>query len=122
MKGYNISTPFVSLTPDGVLTLRAGYAWDGASGPTFDTPAVMLAALLHDALYQLATLEKSPKFKRYADAMLYAIMRANGSYCWRARVWQWMVNKFGTPQPRKETAIPAELPVGWAWAAPMKFK
>ena len=43
---------FIRLTPDGILTVFAGYAWDGASGiPT--TKITRTASLFHDALYQL---------------------------------------------------------------------
>lgn len=44
---------FVGMTPDGMLTIAAGYAWDGASGPAIDTHTIMRASLVHDALYQL---------------------------------------------------------------------
>ena len=35
-----ILTGYLKLTPNGVLTIRAGYAWDGPSGPAIDTPMV----------------------------------------------------------------------------------
>lgn len=44
------------LTTDGFLTIRAGYGWDGASGPMLDTNSVMRASLIHDALYELIRL------------------------------------------------------------------
>jgi len=44
---------FLELDPDGKLTIWAGYAWDGPSGPTFDTSDFMGPSLVHDALYQL---------------------------------------------------------------------
>ena len=37
----------------GVLTIHAGYAWDGASGPVVDTVNSIRATLVHDAVYQL---------------------------------------------------------------------
>lgn len=48
-----LETDFITLNTDGVLTLSAGYAWDGASGPALDTPSFMRASAVHDALYQL---------------------------------------------------------------------
>ncbi len=48
-----INTRFLTLTRDGVLTVRAGYAWDGMSGPVRDTVHNHHAGLCHDALYQL---------------------------------------------------------------------
>ncbi len=44
---------FIILFDDGRLCVREGYAWDGASGPIADTPEVMRASLVHDALYEL---------------------------------------------------------------------
>lgn len=44
---------WIDLTPEGLLTIKAGYAWDGPSGPTFDTKNFMRGSLVHDALYQL---------------------------------------------------------------------
>ncbi len=45
--------PFIFLSTDGWLCIRTGYSWDGASGPIVDTPEVMCASLVHDALYEL---------------------------------------------------------------------
>lgn len=36
----------------GTLIVQAGYCWDGASGPTFDTKNSMTPSLVHDVLYQ----------------------------------------------------------------------
>lgn len=44
---------FITLEPSGKLTIYAGYAWDGPSGPTLDTRDFMRGSLAHDALYQL---------------------------------------------------------------------
>ncbi len=55
----------------GKLLVRARYAWDGPSGPTFDTPTNMRASLFHDALCQLigeGLLDK--KYRKYADELL----------------------------------------------------
>lgn len=48
-----IDTRFISLDEEGLLIIKAGYAWDGPSGPTIDTPNSMRGSLVHDALYQL---------------------------------------------------------------------
>ncbi len=44
---------FVSLTIDGLLIMRAGYAWDGASGPAYNDKAFVRSSGVHDALCQL---------------------------------------------------------------------
>ena len=48
-----IDTELFSLTTDGWLTIRHGYAYDGPSGPTIDTPDFMRGSLVHDVLYQM---------------------------------------------------------------------
>jgi len=53
IRGYEISTPFLAMDRYGKLTIYAGYAWDGPSGPSIDTLTFMRASLVHDALYQL---------------------------------------------------------------------
>lgn len=49
----DIHTEYISLLTDGTLIVQKGYAWDGPSGPTIDTPDTMAASLMHDAGYQL---------------------------------------------------------------------
>lgn len=51
--GKTVSTKLLSMTAKGLLTIREGYAWDGASGPAIDTKTVKRASLIHDAIYQL---------------------------------------------------------------------
>ena len=48
-----IDTEYIALDDNGDLTIRAGYAWDGASGPAIQTQDSMRASLIHDAYYQL---------------------------------------------------------------------
>ena len=50
---FEIKTNYILLSVDGTLTVVAGYAWDGPSGPTIDTLNFMRGSLVHDALYQL---------------------------------------------------------------------
>jgi len=49
----DIVTLYARLTAKGLLTLRAGYAWDGASGPAVDTPDFIRPSLVHDGFYNL---------------------------------------------------------------------
>ena len=51
--GVLADTEWIALDGEGLLTIRAGYAWDGASGPVIHTPENMRASLIHDAYYQL---------------------------------------------------------------------
>lgn len=51
--GYKIRTDYITLTPTGWLTIRKGYAWDGATGLPSTPRSLMRASLVHDAMYQL---------------------------------------------------------------------
>jgi len=79
-----VSCGFVSLS-DGVLTIQHGYAWDGPSGPTWDTKTFMRGSLVHDALYQLIRTFDGCVSRKFADETLYRICREDGM-C-RARAW-----------------------------------
>ncbi len=67
------------LDADGLLTLRKGYAWDGPSGPTWDTRNFMRGSLVHDALYQLMREELLPRMYRdTADRLLRQTCQEDG--------------------------------------------
>jgi len=76
----HIHTQYISLLKDGTLICNLGYAWDGPSGPTFDTPEAMAASLPHDAGYQLiheGHLDDS--YKEKFDTLLKQIMVEDSS-------------------------------------------
>lgn len=50
IRGESIQDREFTLDPSGTLTVRAGYAWDGASGPTYDSASSMRPSLVHDVL------------------------------------------------------------------------
>lgn len=80
-----IDTDYIALTSDGVLTVKKGYAWDGPSGPTFDTKNFMRGSLVHDALYQLMREELLPgSCRKDADLELHRICREDGMSKFRA--------------------------------------
>ena len=93
---FPVDTPFLKLDMNGNLIIKAGYAWDGASGPTWDTPSCKRGALIHDALYQLMREEKiSLTNRNRADDLLRDICIEDGMYKWRARLWHYFVGKAG---------------------------
>lgn len=109
--GYSIKLLFLSLHPDGLLTIFTGYAWNGASGPTFDTLNSMIGSLIHDVGYQLIRLGLiDPKYKEYLDQVLHDICTEDGMYSWRADYWRWAVLNFGvgstkpSAEPKEEVA------------------
>lgn len=95
----DISTPdmpvFIQLTGDGMLTINAGYAWDGASGPSINNKTIIRGSLVHDALYQLmraGVLLRS--YKRYADELFRDICIEDGMFKFRAWYVFHAVDKF----------------------------
>lgn len=88
--------PWVALDPSGVLTIREGFSWDGASGPCIDTPTVMQASLAHDALYLLIRQRKLPKSARLeADRTLRTLCLQGGVSTFRANYIYFFVRLFG---------------------------
>lgn len=91
-----VDTPFIVLTLDGALTLKEGYAWDGPSGPTLDTPTAMRASLFHDGGYNLARDGHLPgeKNRRKIDRGFYERLQADGMWEIRAKVWYRSVRRW----------------------------
>ena len=59
------------LLPHGLLKVFPGYAWDGPSGPTIDTKAVMRGSAGHDPIYQMMSEGKLPlSCRKAADILL----------------------------------------------------
>ena len=91
-----VCSDFICLDAHGLLTIKKGYAWDGPSGPTFDTPSFMRGSLVHDALYQLISEGLLPDFFReYADRTLYRLCRDDGMSSVRAWYVYKAVQAFG---------------------------
>lgn len=86
IKGYIIDTRWLSLSLDGTLLVKDGYAWDGPSGPTIDTPSFMRGSLIHDALYELIRKGFIPQeYKIEADLILKEICLEDDM--WEIRAW-----------------------------------
>ena len=84
--GQEASSAYLTLDAKGYLHIRAGYAWDGPSGPTYDTKTFMRGSLIHDALYQLIREKLLPlTFREEVDQILFRICRDDGMWGLRAR-------------------------------------
>lgn len=83
----DIVTEYINLTTKGEIGIKKGYAWDGPSGPTFDTRDFMRGSLVHDALYQLIRQGYLSKimWKIQADIELVKICKEDGMS--RLRAW-----------------------------------
>ena len=87
--------PFIILRPSGHLSIGPGYAWDGPSGPTFDTPNFMRGSLIHDALYQLmrnGLLRED--FREDADKEIKKACLEDGMTRFRAAYAYWSLRRF----------------------------
>lgn len=92
----DIEEGWIFLGEDGWLSVKHGYAWDGSSGPTFDTRNTMRASLLHDAIYELIRKEQLPAdSKERADELYYSYLVADGVWKIRARWHYTAVRLFG---------------------------
>lgn len=81
-----VISPVITLDANGLLTIRKGYAWDGPSGPTIDTPNFMRGSLVHDALYQLMREEMiGQEHREYSDELLRGICLEDGMS--KIRAW-----------------------------------
>lgn len=104
---------WLTLSPDGLLTVRKHYAWDGVTGFP-DLNVLMRASLVHDALYQLIRegqlgadrrIDADREFQRLAAqdgfveplaAVAYAALRLFGGFATKPsprRPW------VGSPRP-----------------------
>lgn len=93
-----IKTRFITLDTAGLLTIRWGYAWDGPSGPTFDTKNFIRGSLVHDVLYQLMRIRMlGPWHREAADKELRKICLEDGMSCLRAWYVYHSVREFANP-------------------------
>lgn len=84
------------------LSVEKGYAWDGASGPTWDDKSTMMASLVHDALYQLLREGVIDNHHRLcADEELVRIAIEDGMWKWRAKMWKRGLKWFGAKSARR---------------------
>lgn len=106
---YEIDTDFIRLDMFGNLTIRAGYCWDGPSGPAIDTPNFMCPSLVHDALYQLIRMGLLPEWEKdKIDDFLKKMCRArnmSGIRAWWVRVGVWFGKGATKPSERDQIKI-----------------
>ena len=86
----SIHHEYFSLTTGGLLTVKAGYMWDGPSGLAIDSKDFMRGSLMHDACYQVMRLGLLPQsYRQVADEELRRICLEDGM--WPIRAW-WVYN------------------------------
>ncbi len=71
--GYDIDEPLFSLSPDGLLTLKIHFAWDGPSGAV-NTRSFIISSGYHDALCKMINRALLPVEEQCkADGLMDAI-------------------------------------------------
>lgn len=83
---------------NGILEIKKGYAWDGASGPVINTQNTLIASLVHDVLYQamrLNLIKPNKVNRKIADKNFFEILKMNGVNSIRRKVWYLAVRLFG---------------------------
>jgi len=95
---------------NGNLTVLKGFAWDGASGLTFDTDSSMRGSCIHDAIYRLIRQKLLPESqKELADDILWFVCVKDGMWEWRANIWHLAVDKCGgssvDPENKKKIKV-----------------
>ena len=99
--GYKVDEDYFSLNKFGTLTLKKGYAWDGATA-AIDTKTFMDASAVHDALYQLIREKHLPEALRIvADQELKRMCIKAGMSAFRAQYVYLAVRAFGAIFARK---------------------
>lgn len=88
---------WVVLREDGMLSFKKGYAYDGPSGPTKDTPDSMAPSLVHDGLYQLMgdSLISVRKNRLLADKTFRNMLKENKMSWFKRQVWYLAVRGLG---------------------------
>jgi len=107
---HDIITKFYEIHTDGIILGRIGYAYDGASGPTFDSKCAMRPALGHDIVYQAMREGLLDwRFKDAIDDDFYGWLIEDGMWRWRAIRWYDAVSKYGGKEgenPYQEFSAP----------------
>lgn len=79
-----------------IMFVKAGYCWNGASGPTIDTPSSMRGSLMHDVGYQALREKHLPwTWRKVIDINLRLDCIEDGMIRARAWAWYWCVRVFG---------------------------
>ena len=74
-----INHEYFAISVDGVILVRRGYAWDGASFIAVDDPGTIYASVFHDAGYQALRLKLLDEvWREELDLMYEALCKEGG--------------------------------------------
>jgi len=101
-----IDTWYCTLSPEGVLMVKRGFASDGASGWTFDTDATKQPAVEHDIFYKLMRKKLvGISWKPIIDVFFRDRLVEEGMSKCRADMWLIMVDAYGWKAATKPSKI-----------------
>jgi len=111
LKGEFFSGFWMELRTNGIILLKRGYVWDGASGIALDSKYTQEASAVHDALYRLirkGVINKNRRKeidKEFLRLLLKAIDKMETYTLWdkikksaliaRSHAWYYAVRIFG---------------------------
>lgn len=101
--GELIEDDLFTLYPSGLLTIRKGFAWDGASGPTFDTKNSMRASLVHD-VFCVCMRDGRLSYEKWQDTVNELFRQQcieDGMWAWRANLWHAAVEFADAGNPKQ---------------------
>lgn len=101
--GELIEDDLFTLYPSGLLTIRKGFAWDGASGPTFDTKASMRPSLVHD-VFCVCMRDGRLSYEKWQDTVNELFRQQcieDGMWAWRANLWHAAVEFADAGNPKQ---------------------
>jgi len=94
----------------GVLTIKAGYLWDGASGPTIDSKSSKRASAGHDVLYELMRTGLLPQdYKAPADQWFRDELLRHGMLKFKVAIWYNGVRYFGKGSCKVQPSTKPEI-------------
>lgn len=108
LRGITVRTRYVLVDADGTLTILPGFPWDGASGPTWDTPSSVRGSCVHDAMYFLerkGLIDVS--WRAEADRLIRAICIEDGMWEWRAEIWYKVLRTFAAGAAKADAKMEA---------------
>ncbi len=100
---YWITDDWFELQPDGHLKIKAGFAWDGASGPTLDSKTCMRASVVHD-VFCICMRDRRIDYNTWQDVVnkfFYTMCVADGMWPWRAKLWHMGVEVGDAGNPKQ---------------------
>lgn len=101
IRGFNVEHDFFQLSDNGILLIKYGYAWDGASGPAIDTKNFMRGSLVHDVGCQMIATGLIPSTTQILwDRLLVEICKEDGMSALR-RWWVYKAVRFNFRNGRK---------------------